>query len=153
MLDLIYANAVTLGGYAVIGLLFIFAKTRKRRKIKRMNSTKADMAKNKERQKIKEKELAKMGVFLCDKCGKKTAVRNAKSYGDFDLCPSCANAVATLSEDLAKAEEAYKKACEAFRLKKLAFSEALKGCNVTREETETKTNEAQNVVDKLGIGG
>lgn len=94
-----------------------------------------------------------MGVFLCDKCGKKTAVRNAKSYGDFDLCPSCANAVATLSEDLAKAEEAYKKACEAFRLKKLAFSEALKGCNTTREETETKTEEAQSVVDKLGIGG
>lgn len=78
-------NVVCLATWVLLLITYI-RKTIKETKNKAADSV---MKINKEVQKKKEEELKDMAVFLCDKCGAQTQVADAKTYKEFDVCPSC----------------------------------------------------------------
>ncbi len=73
----------------VTWILLLIAQVRKIVKKTKNKAEDAVIKINKEVQKKKEEELKDMAVFLCDKCGAQTQVADAKTYKEFDVCPSC----------------------------------------------------------------
>lgn len=152
MLDFLLDNALTLSGYAFAFILFLIMRARKRRQKKKAEKIKKELEQNKENQKEKEKELKKMGKFLCDCCGKETAVRNAKQYDAYDVCPVCAAKLAQAQADLNAAETAYQKAIARRDEAKKSLVSLFENCKDSHAETEQKpANPVEDISKKLGI--
>lgn len=152
MLEFLLDNALTLAGYASALILFLIMRARKRRQKKKAKRLEKKLKQNKENQKEKEKELKKMGKFLCDCCGKETAVRNAKQYDAYDVCPACAAKLAQAQAELNAADEAYKKAIARRDEAKKSLVSLFESCKESHAETEEKpVNPVEDISKKLGI--
>ncbi len=159
MLEFLLDNALTLAGYAIAFSLFLIMRARKRRQKKKAEKIEKKLKQNKENQKEKEKELKKMGKFLCDCCGKETAVRNAKQYDAYDVCPVCAAKLAQAQAELNAADEAYKKAITRCDEAKKSLVSLFENCKENRAETQEKpidkwekpANPVDDISKKLGI--